>query len=77
MGVARKEINFVGDGFDQKEIIDSLQHIYDQLQMINHVLDLQVDHAIHKNFQAYNLQINEAMKTKSTMFKSHTTNRFI
>lgn len=59
MGIAKKEIDF-----DQRDVIDSLQHIYDQLQMINHVLDLQVDRAIHENFQQNNQQINEAMKTK-------------
>lgn len=60
MGLAKKEIVF-----DEKEIIDSLQHIYDQLQMINQVLDVQVDQAIQENFQAHNQQINEVMKIKS------------
>ncbi|WP_404452814.1 hypothetical protein LG329_01475 [Virgibacillus necropolis] len=67
MGVVRKEINIVGDGLNQKGTIDSLQHIYDQLQMIDHVLDLQVDHAILDTFQRHNKQINEAMKEKSRM----------
>lgn len=59
MGIVKREVVF-----EEKEIIDSLQHIYDQLQMINHVLDLQVDRAIHETFQANNQQINEVMKTK-------------
>lgn len=59
MGIVKKEVVF-----EEREIIDSLQHIYDQLQMINHVLDLQVDRAIHETFQANNQQINEVMKTK-------------
>lgn len=70
MGLAKKEFNFSGDGLDQKEIIDSLQHIYDQLQMINHVLDLQVDHAVLETFQQNNQQINQAMKTKITSVRN-------
>lgn len=65
MGVARKEVNFVGEGLDQNRAIDSLQHIYDQLQMIDHVLELQVDHAILDTFQRQNQQVNVAMIEKN------------
>lgn len=57
MGIANKEMVF-----DQKNIMDSLQDIHEQLQKIEHVLDIQVDHAIHETFQANNQEINEAMK---------------
>lgn len=66
MGIANKELVF-----DQKEIIDSLQHIYDQLQMIDHVLEIQVDRAIHETFQQNNQQLNEVMKTKSSIIHTY------
>lgn len=67
MGIERNVINDVGDGLEHKGTIDSLQHIYDQLQMIDHVLDLRVDHAILDNFQNVNQNMNIAMKEKNRL----------
>ncbi|WP_430785614.1 hypothetical protein VBD025_11615 [Virgibacillus flavescens] len=67
MGIARNEINVSSDGLDQKGTNDSLQHIYDQLQMIDHVLELRVDRAILDSFQSANQNMNNAMIVKNRL----------
>lgn len=70
MSIARKEMNF-NHGLDQKRTIESLQHIYDQLQMIDHVLDLQIDQAVLDNFHQHNQQVNMVMRAKSNLLQLH------
>ncbi|MFZ3578134.1 hypothetical protein [Virgibacillus sp. DJP39] len=65
MGIMRNEISNMADGLDNKSTCNSFKHIYEQLQLMDHVLDLQVDHAIQKTFQQQNQEINFAMQKKS------------
>ncbi|ASN05540.1 hypothetical protein [Virgibacillus necropolis] len=67
MGMAQKDVNFVGGGISEKRTIETLQHIYDQLQMINHVLDNKVDDAVLETFQRHNQQVNVTMKEKASV----------
>ncbi|ASK63370.1 hypothetical protein CFK37_14990 [Virgibacillus phasianinus] len=71
MSIARKEIDFDGAGLERNGAVDSLQHVYDQIQMIDHVLDLQVDHAILDAFHHHNQQVNLVMKDKSRLLGTY------
>lgn len=70
MGIARKEVNQVSDGLNKKDTTDSLQHIYDQLQLVDHVLKLRVDQALLDSFKNQNQQMNIVMKEKSDIYRS-------